>query len=200
MKVKKLQKDAVLPKRAHDTDAGYDLVTVNDGDIEVAKAIEDNFYGRWWKLMYIEYKTGLAIEPPEGYHIEIVARSSISKTDLILANCTAIGDQGYRGEYKLRFKIPCFSHLRVKAENKEDAKKEFEKRIGKEIIKYKAGDRIAQILIRKTEVLKVQEVKELSETKRGKGGFGSTNVREQLNVVANDPNLLLGGGGIAYKE
>jgi len=103
MKIKKLHKDAVLPQRVHEDDAGYDLVTINDGDIKVVSTARDK---NTWRMLYIEYKTGLAIEPPVGYHIEIVARSSVSKTDLILANCTAIGDQGYRGEYRLRFKCP----------------------------------------------------------------------------------------------
>ena len=170
MKVKKLHKDAVLPKRAHNDDAGYDLVTINDGDIKVAKVNLNQ-----WRMLYIEYKTGLAIEPPEGYHIEIVARSSISKTDLILANCTAIGDQGYRGEYKLRFKVPAVSNLTFFGRNEEEVIRSFERNFDcQKIIKYKTGDKIAQMLIRKTEILNIEEVDELSETSRGVGGFGST--------------------------
>jgi len=190
MKVKKLHKDAVLPDRAHDNDAGYDLVSVNDGEIKVVQTNKNI-----WRMLYIEYKTGLAIEPPDGYHIEIVARSSVSKTDLILANCTAIGDQGYRGEYRLRFKVPAISYLDMWAENEEIAVKSFESKINiSGIIKYKKGDKIAQMLIRKTEVMSIKEVDELSDTIRGEGGFGSTDVQEQLNAVANDPDLILGGG------
>ena len=124
MIVKKLHKDAVLPQRVHEDDAGYDLVTINDGDIKVVSTARDK---NTWRMLYIEYKTGLAIEPPVGYHIEIVARSSVSKTDLILANCTAIGDQGYRGEYRLRFKCPVMVDKDFWAENEEKAIKAFER-------------------------------------------------------------------------
>ena len=191
MKVKKLHKDAVLPKRAHDDDAGYDLVAINDGDLKVIPTGNDN--GRTWRMLYIEYKTGLAIEPPVGYHIELVARSSVSKTDLILANCVAVGDQGYRGEYRFRFKCPSESHRTIWAKSEEEASETFKKYMSEAKI-YKAGDKIGQMLIRKTEIMEIEEVDELSDTVRGEGGFGSTDVKDQLNAVANDPNITLSCG------
>jgi len=172
LKIKKLHKDAVLPSRSHPNDAGYDIVAIDNGTFKLIK-IEDS--DDFWRLLYIQYKTGLAIEPSEGYHIEFVARSSISKTDLILSNCIAIGDQGYRGEYMLRFKVPSFSHTTVQAENEREAELLFQsnsREIG--IIKFDAGDRIAQLLIRKTKSLDICEVDELNDTERGKGRFGST--------------------------
>jgi dUTP pyrophosphatase len=191
MKVKKLHKDAVLPKRAHDDDAGYDLVAINDGDLKVIPTGNDN--GRTWRMLYIEYKTGLAIEPPVGYHIELVARSSVSKTDLILANCVAVGDQGYRGEYRFRFKCPSEAHRTIWAKSEEEASETFKKYMSEAKI-YKAGDKIGQMLIRKTEIMEIEEVDELSDTVRGEGGFGSTDVKDQLNAVANDPNITLSCG------
>jgi len=53
IKVKKLHPDAKLPASAIPTDAGYDLVAIDDGEI---------------KDTYVQYKTGIAIEPPSGYH------------------------------------------------------------------------------------------------------------------------------------
>jgi len=174
MKIKKLNKDAVIPKREHDDDAGYDLVAINYGNIKVVSTAMDK---NVWRMLYIEYKTGLGIEPPVGYHIEIVARSSVSKTDLILANCTAIGDQGYRGEYRLRFKCPIMANKEFWAENEEKAVRAFEGSFSiSGIKKYNAGDKIGQMLIRKTEVMNIEEVDELSDTIRGDGGFGSTDV------------------------
>jgi len=196
MKVKKLHRDAVLPKRAHDDDAGYDLVAIDDGYIKVINTYSND--GRTWRLLYIEYKTGLAIEPPVGYHIELVARSSVSKTDLILANCLAIGDQGYRGEYRFRFKCPTEAHRIVWAKSEEEATQTFKKYMSDSKI-YKAGDKIGQMLIRKTEIMEIEEVDNLSDTVRGKGGFGSTDVNDQLNAPVNDPNLIL-GGGVGIKE
>lgn len=43
--------------------------------------------------------------------------------------------------------------------------------------KIKAGDRIAQMILRKMEEADLVEVDELSETERGSGGFGSTGTR-----------------------
>jgi len=190
MKVKKLHKDAILPHRAHDDDAGYDLTAINDGDIKVISTSTYSFNisfrdKKIWRMLYIEYKTGLAIEPPVGYHIELVARSSISKTDLILANCTAIGDQGYRGEYRLRFKCPIMANKEIWAENEEKAIRAFETSFSTSgIKKYNSGDKIGQMLIRKTEVMDIEEVDELSDTVRGEGGFGSS----------DDPDVMLVSG------
>ena len=186
MKIKKLNKDAVIPKREHDDDAGYDLVAINYGNIKVVSTAMDK---NVWRMLYIEYKTGLGIEPPVGYHIEIVARSSVSKTDLILANCTAIGDQGYRGEYRLRFKCPIMANKEFWAENEEKAVRAFEGSFSiSGIKKYNAGDKIGQMLIRKTEIMDIQEVDELSDTVRGNGGFGSTDVP------------LISGNPVNYRE
>jgi len=186
MKVKKLHEDAVIPQRAHDTDAGYDITAIDDGTIKVIPTVDN---GRTWRMLYIEYKTGLAIEPPVGYHIELVARSSVSKTDLILANCVGIGDQGYRGEYRFRFKCPAEAHRIVWAKSEEEAKETFKKYISSNAKIYKAGDKIGQMLIRATVLMDIQEVDELSDTVRGIGGFGSTDVDiTNANSVLLDPS------------
>lgn len=141
IKVKKMHPDAQLPKQANSSDAGYDLVAIDDGV---------------YSNKYIEYDTGLSIEPPEGYHTEIYPRSSISKYDLILANGIGLVDYSYRGNIKLRFKFT--------GSGTDDSLK----------LRYKKGDKIGQLVIRKTEHLEFIEVNDLSETERGTGGFGST--------------------------
>ena len=146
LKVKKLVPEAVLPKQAKADDAGYDLVAISDGQWS-----EDR--------TYIEYDTGLAIEPPKGYHTEIFPRSSISKTDLVLANSLGLVDGKFRGSLRCRFKyIP---RTYIHGQNPEP-------------LLHKKGDKIAQLVIRKTEYLEVEEVSELSQTERAEGGFGST--------------------------
>lgn len=87
LKVKKLRKNSKLPKKAHNTDAGYDLY-----------ADEIRFNDR-----YIEYGTGISIELPKGSVGLIFPRSSISKYDLRLANAVGVIDEGYTGELNLRF-------------------------------------------------------------------------------------------------
>jgi dUTP pyrophosphatase len=101
------------------------------------------------KAKFVEYGTGLSFEVPEGYMMLIFPRSSLSNKDLILANHVGILDSGYRGELKLRFK-----------------------KVGDDI--YEVGDKIGQIVIVPHPKVEFEEVEELSETKRGDGGFGST--------------------------
>ena len=43
------------------------------------------------------YDTGIKLEIPNGYYVEIVPRSSISRSGYMLANNVGIIDQGYRG-------------------------------------------------------------------------------------------------------
>lgn len=100
---------------------------------------------------YHEYGTGLAIELPEGYEAQIRPRSSISKTSLMLINSPGTIDSDYRGELIVRFKV-----------------------IDDRDIIYDTGDRIAQLVIQQVPKVVFEEVEELSNTKRGSGGFGST--------------------------
>lgn len=90
MKVKflKLEKAAEVPKKAHKTDAGFDL-----------KATSRVYQAGCWV-----YGTGLAMEIPAGYVGLIFPRSSVSKTNMILSNCVGVIDSGYRGEIKAKFK------------------------------------------------------------------------------------------------
>lgn len=88
IKIKKLQKEAVIPAYANPTDAGMDLTATSVV----------------WGEDYIQYGTGLAVEIPEGYVGLLFPRSSISKLDLTLANSVGVIDSGYRGEIQLRFK------------------------------------------------------------------------------------------------
>lgn len=87
IKVRKIVPEAVLPRRAHDSDAGFDLVAVSC-------KVEDGMY---------VYGTGLAFEIPEGYVGLVFPRSSIAKKDLILSNSVGVIDSGYRGEVMAKF-------------------------------------------------------------------------------------------------
>lgn len=87
IKIKKIHPDAVIPKYAHEGDAGMDVYAVS-------KRKEDKF---------IEYGTGLTFEVPAGYVMLIFPRSSVTKKDLMLKNSVGILDSGYRGELILRF-------------------------------------------------------------------------------------------------
>lgn len=88
VKIKKLVPEAVVPNKAHSSDAGYDLVAVS------SKVDE---YG------CLVYGTGLAFEIPEGYVGLVFPRSSVAKKNLILSNCVGVIDSGYRGEVLAKF-------------------------------------------------------------------------------------------------
>lgn len=161
LKFKKTHPDGnvFLPQKSGDV--GYDLVAAEDPKFENG---------------YISYNTGVAIELPEGYHAEIVARSSISKYDLILCNGCAIIDNHYRGTIILRFKIPLNvgGNLPIIFASNHNGMGYLA--LDNNLNLPKKGDRIAQLLIRKSEIFSLEEVTELSGTERGESGFGSTGV------------------------
>lgn len=96
---------------------------------------------------------GFAMEIPKGYHAKIVLRSSIGmNTKLRLSNQVGIIDSDYRGEVKLLI------------EN-----------LGAERARIAKGTRIAQMIIEKNLDVVIEAAEKLSDTKRGEGGFGSTN-------------------------
>lgn len=108
---------------------------------------------------------GFALELPEGYHAEIVPRSSIGlKTNLRQPNCVGIIDSDYRGEVKAMYESKLVTACGML-------------QITFNPVHIKAGERIAQMLIKKNEDVTLVEVDELSETNRGDGGFGSTGAR-----------------------
>ena len=88
IKIKKLDKDAVIPRYAHFGDAAVDLVAV---------------YRTYESDDIFCYGTGLAIEIPQGYVGLIFPRSSIASSTLRLANSVGVIDSGYRGEIMLKF-------------------------------------------------------------------------------------------------
>ena len=99
--------------------------------------------------------TGITIEIPEGYFGAIYARSGMaSKRGLRPANCVGVVDPDYRGAWM------------IAVHNDTEEPKTVE-----------AGERIAQMVGMPFLSIDFQEVDELTETKRGSGGFGSTGTR-----------------------
>lgn len=99
--------------------------------------------------------TGLAIAIPEGYAGFVQPRSGLAlRQGLSFPNTPGLIDSHYRGE------------LKVVAINLDPHNP----------IRIKRGDRIAQLVIQEVPVVNLVEVKELDETDRGSGGFGSSGV------------------------
>lgn len=99
--------------------------------------------------------TGLAMMLPEGYVGLVFARSGMAcKMGLAPANKVGVIDSDYRGE----FLVALYNH-------------------GTEQRIVTHGDRIAQLVVVPVLHPCFEETDELSETRRGAGGFGSTGTR-----------------------
>ena len=96
--------------------------------------------------------TGLTMELPFGMECQVRPRSGLAlKYGITLPNSPGTIDPDYRGE------------LRVIMQN-----------LGSEVFTVDRGERIAQLVFARFETPEVSEVRALSETERGSGGFGST--------------------------
>lgn len=97
-------------------------------------------------------RTGLSFEIPKGYVGLIYIRSSVgSKLDLVLSNQVGVIDSDYRGEVMLPLR-----------------------NLGRSARVIENGTRVAQMVITPINQVDIEVTEELSETKRGDGGFGST--------------------------
>lgn len=139
IKIKKLHPEALLPEYAHGPkeDAGMDIKSIEAAVLEpgVPRAVA----------------TGLALEIPAGYEVQIRPRSGLAlKHAITLPNAPATIDPGYRGELKVILL-----------------------NLGKGPYEIHAGDRIAQMVVARYEAVEWEESM-LAESQRGSGGFGSS--------------------------
>ncbi|MEQ8328952.1 MAG: dUTP diphosphatase [Longimicrobiales bacterium] len=96
--------------------------------------------------------TGLVMELPEGIECQVRPRSGLAlKHGVTLPNSPGTIDPDYRGE------------LRVIMQN-----------LGSEPVRLARGERIAQLVFARFEAPDIEEADALSQTARGRGGFGST--------------------------
>ncbi len=169
VKVKRLHPDAVIPVKAHVSDAGLDLVAVEDTIIEPGETAL--------------IKTGLAFELPEGYEMQIRPRSGVTlKTKLRVQLGTV--DCNYRGEVgvivdntriRTGYTTPTLQTIDDKSlySGKHFGHKVFEEK-GTYLIR--KGDRIAQAVIHRLPDVELVEVVSLGDSERGEGAYGSTGV------------------------
>lgn len=170
---------AALPKTAHSTDIGLDLIAISD-PIIVGEELEDGYAS----IDYIEYDTGVSIAPENilvqsglrthDYNLsaiygQIFPRSSLSKYNLALANGVGVIDPAYRDTIKVRFKYVMQPvDLATTLLGRAFILKPNINKI------YRRGDKIAQLVFaRKTDIV-FNLVESLDKTDRGIGGFGST--------------------------
>lgn len=99
--------------------------------------------------------TGLFLEIPVGYEVQVRPRSGLAaKHGITVLNSPGTIDADYRGELKV---------ILVNLSN--------------EPFSIEPGERIAQIVLARHEVIEWEQTDELSESERGAGGFGSTGLK-----------------------
>lgn len=96
--------------------------------------------------------TGIFVEIPEGYEIQVRPRSGLAiKNGITCVNSPGTVDSDYRGELKvILINLSDESHT------------------------IHSGDRIAQMVVAKVEKAVLEIVQSLEKTERGEGGFGHT--------------------------
>ena len=143
VKFKRLHPDAVIPKQATPGSAGFDLCC-----LAPVRHWEDEL------STYIDLvSTGLAVEIPPGYEMQIRPRSGLAREyGAYIANAPGTIDSDYRGEIKIMVVRACCLYV-------------------------PRGTRIAQAVIAPVPPVNIVEVNELGDTQRGTGGFGSTGLK-----------------------
>jgi len=146
VKIRKLRSDAIIPEYKTIGSAGFDFHLSSFVYTEDITIIPNET---------VALPTGLAMEIPEGYEVQVRPRSGLSlTTKLRIANSPGSLDSDFRGE------------IQIIMEN-----------IGEKNITIHYGDRIAQGVLNKVPQAEFIVVDKLSDTARGSGGFGHTGVK-----------------------
>jgi dUTP pyrophosphatase len=138
LKFAKITDNAVTPMKANFSDAGFDVSIIG-----LCKKLNNHTS---------LYNTGIRLDIPVGYYVEMLPRSSISKSGYMLANSIGIIDCSYKGE------------LFVALTKIDDSAN----------IEYPY--RCCQLIMRKQIFPEMIEINEVGiNTNRAEGGFGSSN-------------------------
>lgn len=135
IKVKRLTENAVIPTKAYEYDAGFDLYCNEDFSID--------------HLCRKTISTGISMAIPQGY-VGLIWEKSGLATECGIQVMAGVIDHGYTGEIKV-----CLF-------NTDDFKQ------------FKAGKKIAQMIIQQIGLFELREVESLDASERGEKGFGSS--------------------------
>ena len=144
MKVKVINKsEKSLPQYATPLSAGMDVRAANEQPIKIDP------------LQRAIVPTGLFLEIPAGYEVQVRPRSGLAaKKGITVLNAPGTIDADYRGEV-------CVILVNLSSEP----------------FVVENGERIAQLVLSRHECIEWDECRSLSESERGDGGFGSTGVK-----------------------
>jgi dUTP pyrophosphatase len=138
VKFKRLKNDAQLPKQANKGDACFDCYLP---ETYPSLSVGEN------RIVPL----GWAVEIPEGYEMQIRARSGLASKGLMVSNGIGTIDSGFRSEVGvILFNVGPYIHGLEK------------------------GARICQMAIREVPDVELEWTDEISDTERGEGGYGST--------------------------
>lgn len=127
--------------------------TENSAGVDIRASLDEGLVLKAGEFRLVS--TGIYLEIPSSYEVQIRARSGLSiKHGIGLVNGIGTIDSDYRGEIK----VPLIN-------------------FSKEDFTIENGMRIAQMVLSKYEKIDFEEVDELSDSERQDGGFGSTGVK-----------------------
>lgn len=132
--------EAIIPSKGNESDVGYDLTIIKE-----FKQLTPST---------ILYDTGIKLCVDFGYYIQIVPRSSLSKSGYILANSIGIIEKSYSGNLLV-------------------ALTKIDKKMPDLKLPFKCCQLIFQPQI-SLKIVEIQDIKKFEETTRGIGGFGSS--------------------------
>ena len=147
IRIKKINVDAVIPQKQTKHSAGYDLYSNETTTIRINQT----------KLIH----TGISVEIPEGFELQIRPRSGLAlKQNITILNTTGTIDSDFRGE------IGVILH-----------------NFGNKVFSITKKDRIAQMVLNEVFGINFMVVDTLNKTDRGSGGFGSTGSNNKLDIT-----------------
>jgi dUTP pyrophosphatase len=159
VKIKKIHKDATIPKQATELAGGWDVTAT-----EIEQVSDD----------LVICKLGFALQLPPNHRLILVPRSSITKTKWILQNSPGLGDADFLQEYQFRF--------RALPENWEDrivglsCSSSLKTTLSYPQFPYEVGDRIGQVYLEEVIPIEFEEVEEF-DFSNDRGGYGHTGVK-----------------------
>ena len=143
MKIKLLNDFATIPTKATEGAAGFDIYCAEKDTVFIPP------------FSTVKISTGIATEIPEGYFGAVFPRSGLATNkELRLANCVAVIDSDYRGEWLIPLRND-----------------------GNTTRIIDPGDRIAQVVFLECPSFDFVVTDELNKTERGNGGFGHSGVK-----------------------
>lgn len=167
IKFKKLHPDCNIPTKATTKAACFDVTAV--------EIIDKGPNKKYCRL-------GFSCQLPEGYKLELVPRSSLTKTNWIMTNSPGQGDEDYEHEYQIRFtaiptgaQVKGTSYIQIDEDNEGVVgPQSLELELTYDEFPYKVGERIGQVFLSKVEETKWEETDTISTNSNRTGGFGST--------------------------